>query len=502
MPFLPKSGRVTDGMSCRPSGMTTAGHHGKRQPPRSPEWYTGSIMTNSPRNCPESWSQPKIWHWGCAITTTSVIDTNTSGQTRSRRHTARGVTSEQQGLLQNLLTAHGSCLLRFLRNCSTCFRLFVSILFFGLILDSRSLFAAFPSSFPFVSLALLQAETKPAESKKPTIEADWEAKIDLVHLGVANSEQGPSRYLALHVVMTNATSQPIEIPQKGISALINGERHLLKKIPDMVARFAFQHGQSNFNLKTMQPMPKRVVPANGQSSFWIVFANLPVGEKIPEVQVQLVYNDETRTIDINEGQRHLLGLTTERIGPRGCLALMTITGEVTPFGIQSLVDHVEQLIDRNVVRFVVKWDDTAPRPDPLTANWFHQSTLVTNGQRATFEPFPSFPSGLREFHVVRHEQGDDSSEPSSNFRIAGRDNGSKMRIHGTTAEAVTAALKTAYQAISKEELVREIRSGHPHSRAAALAHGGGRLDVSQLQIVFQSAQTGDPEIQKGAFLAL
>jgi len=29
MPFLPKSGRVTDGMSCRPSGMTTAGHHGK-----------------------------------------------------------------------------------------------------------------------------------------------------------------------------------------------------------------------------------------------------------------------------------------------------------------------------------------------------------------------------------------------------------------------------------------------------------------------------------------
>jgi HEAT repeat protein len=63
-------------------------------------------------------------------------------------------------------------------------------------------------------------------------------------------------------------------------------------------------------------------------------------------------------------------------------------------------------------------------------------------------------------------------------------------------------LRTAYTALPRDELLQEIREGHVLTRAAALAFGGGRLDVDHLPLIFQWIEDKDPEIQKAAIQTL
>ena len=71
-------------------------------------------------------------------------------------------------------------------------------------------------------------------------------------------------------------------------------------------------------------------------------------------------------------------------------------------------------------------------------------------------------------------------------------------VHRSTAEAVTAALRTAYEVVPRSELLEDIRASEPLTRAAALAVGGGRLAAEHLPLILQLADDNDPALQKAA----
>lgn len=321
--------------------------------------------------------------------------------------------------------------------------------------------------------------------------------VDMAHVGMVYQAAGQTRYIALHLIVANTTGKPVALTQDQISAEIDGENRKLEQIPPDIAAQSFQVKNQGYSLQTMQPEKSRTVPPGGQISFWLVFPKLPVANSIPKCKLNLSPGDVKKQIDVNAVQRAMLALETERIGPRGCLALITITGTMTMFNTQALVDEMDQLVGQKIARVVVRWSPDAPQPEGQILNWLQNSTSTLGNIRNANELFPSVPGALREFHLVKFSDKDNNANMGYRGNNAGPN-----RIHNNASEAVGAALKTAYIALPRDELLQEIREGHPLTRAAALAFGGARLDTAHLPLIFQWVNDKDPDIQKAALQTL
>ncbi len=338
---------------------------------------------------------------------------------------------------------------------------------------------------------------QPAQADAPAKDGQVLTLVDIAHVGMAYTANGQSRYVAIHVTLANTTGQAVTLTREQVSAEIDGEARKLEQIPPGVVNFSFMHGKQSYTLQSMQPAKSWKVPAGGQNSFWLVYPGLPVATTVPRCKLKLTLGDVTKTVDVNEVQRAVLGLEPERIGPRGSLALLTITGTMTAFNTQSLIDEMDKLVALKVARVVLRWSADAPQPDGQILNWLNQATAMLGQPRNGNEQFPAIPGGLREFHLVKFSDNDGSADYSGY-----RGNNTPLRVHKTAAEAVGSALRTAYLALPRDELLQEIREGHALTRAAALAYGGGRLDAEHLPQIFQWIADKDPEIQRAALQAL
>ena len=338
---------------------------------------------------------------------------------------------------------------------------------------------------------------QPAQANAAAKDGQVLTLVDIAHVGMAYAANGQSRYAAIHITLANTTGQPITLMREQITAEIDGEARKLEPIPAGVVNYSFQHGKQNYSLNMMQPAKSWKVPAGGQNSFWLLYPGLPITTTVPKCKLKLTLGEVTKEIDINEAQRAVLGLESERIGPRGSLALLTITGTMTAFNTQSLIDEMDKLVALKVARVVLRWSADAPQPDGQILNWLNQATAMIGQPRNGNEQFPAIPGGLREFHLVKFADNDGSADYSGY-----RGNNTVLRVHKSAAEAVGSALRTAYLALPRDELLQEIREGHVLTRAAALAYGGGRLDAEHLPQIFQWIEDKDPEVQKAALQAL
>ena len=341
----------------------------------------------------------------------------------------------------------------------------------------------------------------PAGPAKPPAAGEVLTLVDIAHIGAVYLQTGQSRYVALHLIVANPTDKPVTISQDQVSAEIDGEVRKLETIPAEIANFSFQlrtqgNNVQNYALQSMQPEKSRTVPAGGQASFWLVFPKLGFSNTVPKCKLRLQLGAIKKEVDVNAVQRALLAMETERIGPRACLALITITGTMTMFNTQSLVDEMERVSAEKVARVVVRWSVDAPVPDPQIMNWLQNSTNG-NQNRNPNDMFPSIPGALREFHLVKNSAND----TPTNYGYRGNSAG-PSRVHATAADAVGSALRTAYLALPRDELLQEIREGHPLTRAAALAFGGARLDAEHLPQIFQWVEDKDIDVQRAALQTL
>ena len=338
---------------------------------------------------------------------------------------------------------------------------------------------------------------QPAQANVPAKDGQVLALVDIAHVGMAYPASGQSRYAAIHITLANTTGQPVTLTRGQVAAEIDGEARKLEQIPAGVVNYSFQHGKQNYSLNTMQPAKSWKIPAGGQASFWLVYPGLPISTTVPKCKLKLTLGEVTKVVDVNEVQGAVLGLESERIGPRGSLALLTITGTMTAFNTQSIIDEMDKLVALKVARVVLRWSADAPQPDPQILNWLNQATAAQGQPRNGNEQFPAIPGALREFHLVKFSDNDGSADYSGY-----RGGNAPLRMHKSAAEAVGSALRTAYLALPRDELLQEIREGHALTRAAALAYGGGRLDAEHLPQIFQWIEDKDPEVQKAALQAL
>jgi HEAT repeat protein len=322
------------------------------------------------------------------------------------------------------------------------------------------------------------------------------AMIDMAHYGLQYGNTGPSRFLALHLIVDNPTSEPISIKRDEISARLDGDAKALEDVPDNLKHISFPYGAQHQNVQLPEQVKEIKAPAKGVAGTWLLYAGLPMSPEVPEVSLQLRLGARKADIDVTASQRALLELRSEPIGPRGCLRLLTIHGMMNSVNLQAFVQELERFTEQKTVRFVLQWREGAPPPEQQLSFWLVNSAAQIGSGRPVNEQYPSLPALIREFHFVQP-----AGNALPNTDQYGRPNAG-IRMHATAAEAVGAALKTAFVALPPEELMQAILEGHPLARAAALRYGAAKLNAAHLPLILQRIDDADPDIQTAAVRAL
>jgi tetratricopeptide (TPR) repeat protein/HEAT repeat protein len=320
------------------------------------------------------------------------------------------------------------------------------------------------------------------------------AVIEKAHIGLFYESGGPSRFLALRLQIGNRSPQPVVIAREQIQAEIDGDEHSTVEIKPQLVYHGFTYADEHYALSDCQPVAELRVPPDGVAATWLVYGKVGSGQTVPPVKLKVTLDGQTRTIDVTALQRALLDLTIERLGPKDCLALVTVGGRLNTFNMQSLIEELDVALSQKVTRAVIRFKPDAPPPDHQLGAWLHSSAAFAGSGRTVSEQLPVIPAALRELHLVQLSQG----------VIPGTDAAASMptKLHPTELEAVAAALRTAYFALSPGEIRQAIRTGSALSRAAALMHGGDRLETDDLPLLIGYSRDTNASIRIAALTSL
>ena len=326
--------------------------------------------------------------------------------------------------------------------------------------------------------------------------------VDRAAVGLHYGEDGPTRYLALHLVMGNTLeAKPPGVSDSAVTTFFDGQARAREKLPRELVNHGFQTGGEAVSLQGCQPFPMWQMPAQGIAGQWLIFPGFSPTDELPDIKIKLstARADDLKTtadveINVGEVQRALMQLAVERIGSRDALALITIGGLMNSYNIYGLANELDELVDQKVSRVVVQWTATAPPVDGQLLNWLQQSAMSSGLGRGTNEQLPPINSALQELHLVQLKTGGFSNGLS---RQAGA-----PRVHASAADAVSAALQSGLLTLSREELRTQILKGHPLARAAALRHGSAQLDLADVPSLQQLSQDDDATIRVAALLAM
>jgi HEAT repeat protein len=143
------------------------------------------------------------------------------------------------------------------------------------------------------------------------------------------------------------------------------------------------------------------------------------------------------------------------------------------------------------VRAVIAWGDAAPRPEEQVLGWLTTGFSEDGGLQ--YSQLPQIPAAMTELHLVRLP--DHETNPYENYSQT-------VPMHRSADDAMLAALRTAFESVSRNEVRSELAHGHRLSQAAALAHSGARLGRRELPLVLSACDTGDAFVRMQALSAL
>ena len=328
------------------------------------------------------------------------------------------------------------------------------------------------------------------------LEGKFSVTCDAAHLGMFYTLDGPTRFIAIHLLAVNLTDKAVEIPRERMTAIVDGEAGVPVSTDGQFANAGFQYGDQHQSLQGMNGPKVWTIPARGCHGLWLAYGSVAVGTEVPPVQVKLRVAEKDHQLDINALQHAALGRRIERIGPRQCLALYTMRGMLNSVNAGGLMADLDLLGKESIHRVVVNWTAEAPVPDGQLLSWLQNSALQLGSGRVVSETLPRVPPSVRELHLVKFADGKFPSNDYSGRPLA------VNRVHDSRKLAVSAALRSLMNVLPQDDLVAEIRHGHPLSRVAALEHGGSRLHEDQVPLLIGLAQAEDQDLQSAAVQAL
>lgn len=308
-----------------------------------------------------------------------------------------------------------------------------------------------------------------------------------------------SRFFAGKLLVVNLTPQPLVLKREEVNLQVDGQSMNIQEVAANLRYHGFQVGRQHVQLESVSSFKELRVPAGGTNSGWIFVPDLQAGGRVPRLELEVPIADKREKVDINAQQRSLLGLEAANIGPRNCLALFTISGELNMINLGALTEELDSLAVKKIGRVVIAFGDSAAMLPQDLQNWLQQAAQSLGRGEFNNEQFPNLPNNIREFHLAHLPQRDPSDPVSMEDDDMA---GGALRVHKSPADAVRAAMRTACETLPREELLESIEKGHPWARAAVLAYGAGRLPAEQLPIVLKYADDSDPAVQSAALMGL
>lgn len=318
--------------------------------------------------------------------------------------------------------------------------------------------------------------------------------------GQYRSNNNYDRSFVVQMLLANPTKQDLQIKRSEVTLHSDNKTY---KAADRLSRYhdSYRVNGEYLHLSNLK-MPEVIkVPAGKTASAWAVFPALPTNPTIPDLKLVLniegktAESKEKREINVNEFCQTLLRTQIERLGPRNCLALITLGGKLNPINVRDLVDELDELaVNQKVARVIIRWEKDAASVESNLMNWLqnaaNQAGQVRPQNNNNYAPYPVVPISIRELHLAeRHKDNGGSSS-------------SGLRIHKSVDEAIISALRTAYLALSTNEIVDDLRHKNPTIRAAALMGGGGRLPPDKLPVLLEFVNSSDRNLQRAAIFAM
>jgi HEAT repeat protein len=314
------------------------------------------------------------------------------------------------------------------------------------------------------------------------------------------------RFFAVRATIINLTNDTIKVKPDQWTLTTNSLVRKIGEMPTQLSSMSFQYSNTSYRLSSLTTQSLEVTPGRNAVT-WLVFSNLPKGTNTPDIELKLDYAEKkSKTIDVVDYFAKQLDLDIERMGPRKALGLVTIGGELNTVSLGYLVSQMDELVDQKVARVVLRWKQGATKLDNNLLSWFRQVAAASGVNQVTNNMYPQIPSAISDFHLVDPTiKGVSSKRTSTSIRngisYTTTTNGYR-NVHVDVYSAIQASLKTAYELVPRDELVVEIKSGHPLTRPAAIANGGGRLAAKDLHVLLELVADKDVQLQKAAIKAL
>ncbi|MFQ5731699.1 MAG: HEAT repeat domain-containing protein [Planctomycetaceae bacterium] len=319
--------------------------------------------------------------------------------------------------------------------------------------------------------------------------------LDSMYCGARYYSSSQPRFFVARLLVVNLSPQTISLKRDGVQLLVDGKRRNVEDVPANLKSTSYYMGSQSQSLRSVKPITQLTVKSGRTATTWVFFSNVSKRKDVPRLQLRMRFGKQTVALDVNRFARERLGMKVERIGPRGSLGLITISGSLNSVNVGSLVDAIDELTKKKVVRVVIRWTKSAGDIDSYIRNWIANAANYAgrNVNNYNSYAFPDIPVTVRELHLAQI--------PGSGSTSYGSSRGAP-RIHKRDTDAVSAALKSAYESLPSDELLREIEHGHPLTRAAALANGGGRLPADKLPLILKFAEDKDLPLKLAALTAL
>lgn len=324
--------------------------------------------------------------------------------------------------------------------------------------------------------------------------------------GARNGQPVEQRIFVAKLTLINLTADAKTIESSQITLDADGNSLKNGVLDAQIQNYGINIGQQGYSLNQIKPTASLKITPGQTGSTWIIFGGLPRGLGMPKLKLRIAAGEKPIEIDINAWAASKLDITSKRLGSRGCLALLTIGGELNFLSYSALVEELERLASQKVTRVVIRWAEGAPAIDLNLSYQFIGMAQSLGRTDAQNQQLPSLPQSFTEFRLAELPA---ANQGQSNYGVntfGPAMNPTAMAnasvVHKTTSDAVVAALRTAYEVVPRNELLDDIRSADPLTRAAALASGGGRLASEHVPLILQLVDDNDPALQKAALVAL
>ena len=189
----------------------------------------------------------------------------------------------------------------------------------------------------------------------------------------ANNEY--DRAFAVRLLIANPTGKEVELKRTGVSLTVDQKTYKAESNTNNYSN-SFSVGNKHYSVSSLK-MPDVVkIPAGKSASAWVTFGKLPMNPAVPDMKLTLEVGQDKREIDVNEFCQGLLKTSLKRMGPKDCLAILSIAGELNPVNARSMVEELDDLaIKQKVARVIIRWEKDAAPVESNLLNWLQQAAV-------------------------------------------------------------------------------------------------------------------------------